>query len=107
MESRESGSTWTSEQNKLFERALAVYDEETPERWEKVASAVGGKSAEEVKIHYELLVEDLKHIESGSVPLPNYKFSGSGRKSTDKEKRFFVSNSSAFSLLFLLLRWPV
>ncbi|XP_020573085.1 protein RADIALIS-like 3 [Phalaenopsis equestris] len=75
MGSRGTGdsSTWTPKQNKLFERALAVYGEETPERWKKVAKAVGGgKSAEEVKLHYENLVEDLRHIESGNVPLPNY-----------------------------------
>nr|ARU86437.1 RADIALIS-like [Orchis italica] len=72
MASRNSGSTWTPKQNKLFERALVAYEEDTPNRWQKVARAVGGKSAEEVKLHYELLVEDLNHIESGHVPLPHY-----------------------------------
>ncbi|KAM0932905.1 putative transcription factor MYB/SANT family [Dioscorea sansibarensis] len=66
-------STWTAKQNKQFERALAVYDKDTPDRWQNVARAVGGKSAEEVKLHYELLLEDLKHIESGKVPFPNYR----------------------------------
>ncbi|XP_052197075.1 protein RADIALIS-like 5 [Diospyros lotus] len=66
-------SSWTPKQNKLFEKALAIYDKDTPDRWQKVSRAVGGKSAEEVKRHYELLVEDLRHIESGSVPIPNYK----------------------------------
>ncbi|KAJ0989075.1 hypothetical protein J5N97_007431 [Dioscorea zingiberensis] len=75
--SRSSGSNWTPKQNKLFERALAVYDKETPDRWQNVARAVGGKSAEEVKRHYELLIEDLNHIESGQVPFPNYKSPGS------------------------------
>ncbi|KAH0466582.1 hypothetical protein IEQ34_003820 [Dendrobium chrysotoxum] len=76
MASRNSSSTWTQKQNKLFERALAVYDKDTPDRWQNVARAVGGKTAEEVKLHYELLVEDLKHIESGHFPVPNYKSSG-------------------------------
>ncbi|KAH7658762.1 SANT/Myb domain-containing protein [Dioscorea alata] len=66
-------STWTAKQNKQFERALAVYDKDTPDRWQNVARAVGGKSPEEVKLHYELLLEDLKHIESGKVPFPNYR----------------------------------
>lgn len=58
-------SSWTAKQNKLFERALATYDKDTPDRWEKVARAVGGgKSAEEVKRHYEELLQDLHHIES-------------------------------------------
>ncbi|XVE66972.1 hypothetical protein DITRI_Ditri08aG0122700 [Diplodiscus trichospermus] len=75
MSSRGSGS-WTAKQNKDFERALAVYDKDTPDRWYNVAKAVGGKTAEEVKRHYELLVEDVKHIESGQVPFPNYRTTG-------------------------------
>ncbi|KAL7231465.1 hypothetical protein ACSBR2_009670 [Camellia fascicularis] len=71
-----SGSSWTPKQNKLFEKALAKYDKDTPDRWQNVARAVGGKSAEEVKRHYELLVQDLRHIESGSVPFPNYRTNG-------------------------------
>lgn len=67
-----SGS-WSAKDNKAFERALAVYDKETPERWYNIAKAVGGgKTPEEVKTHYDLLLEDLHHIESGHVPFPNY-----------------------------------
>ncbi|KAF3339988.1 Protein RADIALIS-like 6 [Carex littledalei] len=74
---RKSVSRWTDRQNKLFEDALAVYDKDTPDRWHNVARAVGGnKSAEEVKRYYDLLVEDVKRIESGRVPLPIYKPSG-------------------------------
>ncbi|PWA54460.1 protein RADIALIS-like 3 [Artemisia annua] len=73
MSSSCSSSSWTPKQNKLFEKALAVYDRDTPDHWQKVARAVGGKSAEEVKRHYEVLIEDLRHIESGNVPFPNYR----------------------------------
>lgn len=69
-----SGS-WTAKQNKAFEKALAVFDRETPDRWYNVAKAVGGKTAEECKRHYEVLVEDIKYIESGQVPFP-YKTNG-------------------------------
>jgi hypothetical protein len=72
MSSRSSDS-WTAKENKAFERALAVYDRDTPDRWSNVAQAVGGKTAEEVKRHYELLVQDVKRIESGRVPYPNYR----------------------------------
>ncbi|XP_022772161.1 protein RADIALIS-like 3 [Durio zibethinus] len=78
--SRDSKSYWTPKQNKLFEKALAVYDKDTPDRWHKVAAAVGGKSAEEVRQHYEILVTDLMHIESGQIPIPNYKSTGSNRR---------------------------
>jgi len=71
--SRGSNSSWTPKQNKQFEKALALYDKDTPDRWQNVAKAVGGKSAEEVRRHYEVLVQDLINIESGQVPLPNYK----------------------------------
>ncbi|XP_020251309.1 protein RADIALIS-like 1 [Asparagus officinalis] len=71
--SQSSGSKWTAKQNKLFEKALAVYDQDSPNRWENVARAVGGKTREEVKRHFELLEEDIKQIESGRIPFPNYR----------------------------------
>lgn len=61
------GGGWTWEENKLFEMALAVVDEENPHRWELVAAMVGGKSAEEVEKHYAVLLEDLLFIESGEL----------------------------------------
>ena len=84
MSSRGSGS-WTAKQNKDFERALAVYDKDTPDRWYNVAKAVGGKTAEEVKRHYELLVKDVKHIESGQVPFPNYRTSGGNSRGNSSD----------------------
>lgn len=66
-----ASSSWTPRQNKLFERALALYDRETPDRWQNVAREVG-KSVEEVKRHYEILKEDVKRIEHGQVPYPHY-----------------------------------
>lgn len=88
-----SGS-WTQQENKLFEKALARFDTETPERWQNVARAVGGgKSAEEVKRHYEILIEDLRRIESGYVPIPKYK-----KTSVDEDKRYFIYISYINSL---------
>ncbi|KAG8654652.1 protein RADIALIS-like 5 isoform X1 [Manihot esculenta] len=82
-----SSSSWTPKQNKLFEKALAVYDKDTPDRWQNVAKAVGGKSPEEVKRHYDLLVEDLMYIESGQAPLPTYKPTGSNGRGIGEEQR--------------------
>ncbi|KAB1202677.1 Protein RADIALIS-like 3 [Morella rubra] len=59
---------WSWEENKLFEQALAVVDEQDPDRWEVVAAMVGGKkSAEDVQKHYVILLEDLQVIESGEL----------------------------------------
>ncbi|KAJ4769164.1 Transcription factor RADIALIS [Rhynchospora pubera] len=83
--SRSSGSTWTAMQNKLFERALAVYDKDTPDRWQNVARLVGGKTADEVKRHYEQLLDDLKQIESGQMSYSgSYTNSSSGGTSEDR-----------------------
>ncbi|KAF5761931.1 putative transcription factor MYB-related family [Helianthus annuus] len=67
-------SVWSREQDIAFENALVSYpDEDDEERWEKIAAEVpGNKSVEEIKNHYELLLEDLERIESGVVPLPVY-----------------------------------
>ncbi|XP_023002559.1 protein RADIALIS-like 4 [Cucurbita maxima] len=70
--SSSSSNVWSSKQNKVFENALTVYDKDSPDRWQKLAGAVGGKTAEEVKRHYEMLVEDVHNIEIGRIPLPNY-----------------------------------
>ncbi|KAI3502042.1 hypothetical protein L1887_30073 [Cichorium endivia] len=66
-------SIWTREQDRAFENALVAYPEEdSNDRWEKIATSVPGKSVKEIKHHYELLLEDLDRIESGIVPLPCY-----------------------------------
>lgn len=87
---RSSSSGWTSKQNKSFEKALAKFDKDTPDRWHNVANALGGKSAEEVERHYRILIEDLKHIEAGQVPFPSYRPTGAsnGRALGDEEQRY-------------------
>lgn len=73
-----SSGAWTAQENKAFENALAIYDKDTPERWYNIARVVGGKTSEEVKRHYELLVEDIQRIESGKMPLYTYKIPREG-----------------------------
>lgn len=104
-----SGSPgWTVKQNKLFENALAMYDKDTPDRWQYLARAVGGKSVEEVKRHYEALVEDVRQIETGQVPLPNYRKTtaatnkGCTNYVDDQEQRYFLIFISHFCLSFTL-----
>ncbi|CAA6665286.1 unnamed protein product [Spirodela intermedia] len=61
---------WNREDDKAFEIALATEGDE--KRWEEIAAKVPGKTAGEVKVHYEVLVEDLRAIETGKVTLPSY-----------------------------------
>ncbi|XP_058080184.1 transcription factor DIVARICATA-like [Magnolia sinica] len=75
---------WTAHENKLFENALAEFeDENAPGRWEKVAARVPGKTAEEVLKHYQTLAEDVELIESGQTPLPHYMDDDGGNESDD------------------------
>lgn len=84
-------SSWTAKQNKLFENALAIYDKDCPDRWHNMARAIGGKTVEEVKRHYEVLVEDLNKIETGQVPLPNYrKVNAKAYPYVDEEQRYHI-----------------
>ncbi|KAH6813255.1 Duplicated homeodomain-like superfamily protein [Perilla frutescens var. frutescens] len=73
-----SSSVWSREQDIQFEKAIVSYPEDCSDRWEKIAAEVPGKSAEEVKHHYELLVDDVTQIESGFVEVPCYNSSSDG-----------------------------
>nr|WMY80304.1 MYB5 [Salsola laricifolia] len=69
----DSNSTiWTKEENKLFESALAMFDENTPNRWSRIADMIPGKSELDVIKQYEELLEDVTDIEAGLVPIPGY-----------------------------------
>nr|QDL88518.1 protein RADIALIS-like 4 isoform X1 [Cymbidium ensifolium] len=69
-----TASKWSAKEDKEFERALAMFGEHTPNRWEKVAAAIGGgKTVTDVRLHYQLLLDDIDSIESGLVPFPNYR----------------------------------
>lgn len=78
-----SSSLWSREQDRQFEKAIATYPEESSDRWEKIAGDVAGKSVEEIKHHYELLVDDVSRIESGFVEVPSYNSSSDGSTGDD------------------------
>ncbi|KAE8669850.1 Transcription factor DIVARICATA [Hibiscus syriacus] len=63
---------WTKEENKRFESALAIYGEDVPDRWIKVAAMIPGKTVADVIKQYRELEEDVFDIESGRVPIPGY-----------------------------------
>ncbi|XP_042038457.1 transcription factor MYBS1-like [Salvia splendens] len=63
---------WTSEENTVFENALAEVDHSSPNFFESLAAKVPWRSLDDVKLHYEALVQDLELIESGHFPIPDY-----------------------------------
>ncbi|KAJ6964404.1 transcription factor DIVARICATA-like [Populus alba x Populus x berolinensis] len=63
---------WTPAENKAFENALAVYDEDTPDRWHKVAAMIPGKTVGDVIKQYKELELDVSYIEAGLIPVPGY-----------------------------------
>lgn len=65
-------TSWTKEENKRFESALAIYSESTPDRWIKVAAMIPGKTVLDVIKQYEELEEDVSNIEAGKIPIPGY-----------------------------------
>lgn len=66
------GATWTAAENKAFENALAVYDDNTPDRWQKVAAVIPGKTVSDVIRQYNDLEADVSSIEAGLIPVPGY-----------------------------------
>lgn len=101
-EMEEKASQWTFEENKLFENALAEIDQNSPAFLENVASRIPWKSMDDVKNHYQALIEDVDMIDSGRVPLPDYpdfdadgnKKAGEGSSNLDVPKTRATANQS-------------
>lgn len=55
-----SEKPWTSEEQRLLENALRTYPTSTPERWERIAEAVPGRTKKECMKRYKDLVEMVK-----------------------------------------------
>ncbi|KAI3440531.1 uncharacterized protein J3R85_003281 [Psidium guajava] len=68
-----SAADWSREEDKAFENAIAMHwVEDSKEQWDKIASMVPSKSLEELKLHYQRLVEDVSAIDAGRIQVPNY-----------------------------------
>lgn len=69
---KSNGALWSWEENKSLEVAVAIYDEDTSDSWEKIAAAVPGRSIAEIKQQFQRLLEDIKAIEAGHDPDPPF-----------------------------------
>ncbi|KAK9684398.1 hypothetical protein RND81_10G207300 [Saponaria officinalis] len=66
-------ASWTREEEKAFENGIALHlSDQKNEEFEKIASLVPTKSIEEIREHYQVLLDDVNAIESGKIALPNY-----------------------------------
>ncbi|KAJ6808995.1 transcription factor DIVARICATA-like [Iris pallida] len=66
-----NGRSWTQQENKQFENALAMVDIRTSEGWRTVAQMTG-RSVSDVMIRYRVLEIDVGKIESGDFPFVGY-----------------------------------
>ncbi|GFP95335.1 transcription factor divaricata [Phtheirospermum japonicum] len=77
---------WTYEENKLFENALAEIEPTgSPAFFESVASKIPWRSVEEIKDHYQALIDDLNMIETGNFPVPDYQVVDEHEKQDEME----------------------
>ncbi|KAI3830017.1 hypothetical protein L1987_04149 [Smallanthus sonchifolius] len=72
MEESLKSTIWTPVENKLFENALAKFDKDTPDRWQRVAEMVPRKTVADVKRQYKELEDDVSSIEAGFSPKYRY-----------------------------------
>lgn len=60
----------------MFDQVLARVDGDAPDRWERVASLLPGKTVADVTRQYDDLENDVCFIKVGLVPFPQYNFGG-------------------------------
>ncbi|CAN0916844.1 Transcription factor DIVARICATA [Linum grandiflorum] len=63
---------WSWEEDKEFETALVTFPDGMPDRWERIAGLLPGKSEDDVLKHFEDLVMDVMAIDGDVVELPRY-----------------------------------
>ncbi|KAJ7544479.1 hypothetical protein O6H91_09G080500 [Diphasiastrum complanatum] len=70
--------SWSRQDDKLFESAMAACDRDARDQWEKVAAMLLGKHPSEIGICFANLAEDVKAIEAGKVVMLDYDLSKPG-----------------------------
>jgi hypothetical protein len=87
---------WTRQEDLVFENALAIHEEEAPNRWENVAALIPGKDVAAVKRHYEILREDIGSIDAGRIPIPSYCTLSSSSPSVSDDLGTKLGHSAGF-----------
>ncbi|KAL3624043.1 hypothetical protein CASFOL_032859 [Castilleja foliolosa] len=87
---------WSREEDKAFENGIAMHwsdNSDEQQKWSQIGCMVPSKSIEELKHHYQLLLQDVAAIEAGTVPLPNY----TSAPQSDYSPALMFTDSSAVS----------
>ncbi|XP_010452013.1 PREDICTED: transcription factor DIVARICATA-like [Camelina sativa] len=85
-------ATWTAEENKRFERALAFLDDkDNPESWLTIAALIPGKTVADVMQRYKELEDDVSDIDAGLIPIPGY--GGDASSGANSDYFFGLENS--------------
>ncbi|KAJ0689500.1 putative transcription factor MYB/SANT family [Helianthus annuus] len=84
---------WNPVENKLFENALAKFDNDTPDRWQRVAEMVPGKTVADVIRQYKELEDDVSSIEAGFYPKYRY-----NNNNNNNNISININNTCPFSL---------
>lgn len=92
----EKSTKWTPAENKAFENALAFFDKDTPDRWQRVAEMVPGKTVVDVIRQYKELEDDVSRIEAGLITIPGYTTTSSSSSSSSPFTLEWGNSHSSF-----------
>ncbi|KAG1695493.1 hypothetical protein DVH05_019650 [Phytophthora capsici] len=78
---------WSFQEDKAFETALAGWVGNKSYPWAKIAAAVPGKTAKDVRCRYEEMIGDVASIESGELPILQNPTTTTGSSSSARPQR--------------------
>ncbi|KAK1942403.1 Protein RADIALIS-like 6 [Phytophthora citrophthora] len=78
---------WSFQEDKAFETALAGWAGSNSYPWAKIAAAVPGKTAKDVRCRYEEMIGDVASIESGELPVPHKPTANTGSTPSARPQR--------------------
>ncbi len=75
---------WSFAEVKIFEKALEEFGLDSPGLFERIAARLPRKTETRVWNRWEILLTEIEMIESGFIPIPNYKTAAETTSTTTK-----------------------